>query len=166
MFQPCSQVRPLPNLTHDWSAPPWSHTNSSFEHFRAGDLRIGRSSGNRAQNAISHEYVRQPITRRPAPHDTGCTRRHFLEKALLKRGPQSLATSSVITTRASHMSSPFPRCLSKMGSSVEPAVPLWAAWAYLGDQLARHRRSLTSATAARISSEATVATTGTSILRV
>jgi len=143
MFQPCSQVRPLPNLTHDWSAPPWAHTNSSFE--QRGDLRIGRGSGNRAQSAVSHEGVLQPITASCADgHDTGCTRRHFLEKALLKRGPQSLAASSVITTRASHMSSPFPRCLSKMGSSVEPAVPLWAARAYLGDQLARHRRSLAS----------------------
>src|SRR5262245_65872936 len=32
MFQACSQADPLPNLTHDWSAPPWAHTNSSFEH--------------------------------------------------------------------------------------------------------------------------------------
>src|SRR5262249_42090902 len=39
MFQPCSQVRPLPNLTHDWSAPPWAHTNSSFERLPSGVIK-------------------------------------------------------------------------------------------------------------------------------
>jgi len=39
---------------------------------------------------VSHEGVLQPITVSCADgHDTGCTRRHFLDKALLKRGPQS-----------------------------------------------------------------------------
>ena len=52
--------------------------------------------------------VLQPITASCTDGDTGCTRRHFLEKALPKRGPQS----------SRHIE-----------RGVEPAVPLWAGWA-------------------------------------
>jgi hypothetical protein len=51
--------------------------------------------------------VRQPITASCADGDTSCTRRHFLEKALLKRGPQS----------SRHIE-----------RGVELALPLWADW--------------------------------------
>src|SRR5262245_65872938 len=115
MFLPFPQFAPLPNLTMIGARP----LVACKQQFRApagrGDPRIGRGSGNRAQNAVSHEGVRQPIT-------ASCAEGH--------------------------------------------AVPLWAARAYLGDQLARHRRSLASTTAAHISSATTVPTSMTSILRV
>ena|SRR5215471_8136215 len=95
-----STVFNVSSLFASWPAPksnPWlerAPLGAHKQQFRApagrGDPRIGRGSGNRAQNAVSHEGVRQPITASCADgHDTGCTRRHFLENALLKRGPQS-----------------------------------------------------------------------------
>src|SRR5215471_1193510 len=120
-----STVFNVSSLFASWPAPksnPWLERAPMGAHkqqFRApagrGAPRIGRGSGNRAQNAVSHEGVRQPIT-------ASCAEGH--------------------------------------------AAPLWAARAYLGDQLARHRRSLASTTAAHISSATTVPTSMTSILRV
>src|SRR5262249_30754260 len=67
MFQACSQAGPLPNLTHDWSAPPWAHTNSSFEHL-PGEviLELGEAQ-------VTERRTQSPMracgcrSRRPAP---------------------------------------------------------------------------------------------------
>src|SRR5262249_44068218 len=90
MFQACSQAGPLPNLTHDWSAPPWAHTNSSFEHL-PGEviLELGEAQ-------VTERRTQSPMracgsrSRRPAPTVTtqaalGAT----FSRTLLKRGPQS-----------------------------------------------------------------------------
>src|SRR6516162_11930702 len=112
MFRPRSQVGPFLNLTHDWSARPWAHTNSSFEHLPGvAILELGEAQ-------VTERRTQSPRGR-PAPTVTGCTRRHFLDKALLSEDLNPLATSSVITARASHTSSPSPRCLSGMASSVD-----------------------------------------------
>src|SRR5262249_36557785 len=129
MFEACSQADPLPNLTHDWSAPPWAHTNSSFEHL-PGEviLELGEAQ-------VTERRTQSPMracgsrSRRPAPTVTtqAALGPHSSRTRYSSWGLTPLAAPSVIAARASHMSSPFPRCLSKMGSSVESAVPLWAA---------------------------------------
>src|SRR5262249_31843796 len=90
MFRPCPQVAPLPNLTMIGARPLGACKQQFSAPVGRGDPRMGAGSGNRPQNAVSHEAVRLPITASCADgHDIGCTWRHFLENALLKRGPQS-----------------------------------------------------------------------------
>jgi len=80
MFQPCSQVGPLPSLTDDWSAPPWAHTNSSFEHlpgvviFELGEAQVTE------RRAQSPTRARCSRSQRPAPTVT-----HRLHSAPLSR---------------------------------------------------------------------------------
>ena len=85
MFRPRSQVGPFLNLTHDWSARPWAHTNSSFEHLPGvAILELGEAQ----VTERFHEGVRQPIT-------ASCADGHRLHSAPLsrqgatKRGSQS-----------------------------------------------------------------------------
>jgi len=159
----------LPNLTNDWSAPPWAHTNSSFVHLPGVViLELGEAQVTERRTQSPMRACGSRSRRRTTDgHDTGWTRRHFLEKALLKRGPQSSRRVESYNGKGDPMSSPRFRAASArwVASWIRASGPVigclglsWRPACALPPVTCFHDCCLPSTTAVCISSETTVTT--------